>query len=163
MLINGQMMLMRWRGSRMDMNQKGSGSESAMTTINHLIMNMHNLSSNISHSTACFCVIYLPHFHLLFVILSVHLQKLLMSPTGSLILLPVHKSVLLFLMLLEVQHSWQLHKKTLRRHFTLVCINAMRHKQLLGSRYYDRDKCYSLVQFSVDQQKNNANQNCKQL
>lgn len=48
-------------------------------------MNTHGLSSNISHSTACFCVIYLPHFHLLFVILPVHLQKLLMSPTGTLI------------------------------------------------------------------------------
>lgn len=74
----------------MDRNEKETGSESAMTTINQLIMNIHGLSSNISHSTACFCVIYLPRFHLQFVILPVHLEKLSMSPTGTLISLLVH-------------------------------------------------------------------------
>ncbi len=94
----------------MDRDSKETGSDSAMTTINHLIINMHGLSSSISHSSACFCVIYLPHFHLQFVILPVHLQKLLMPPAGTLILLPVHTQCFCSLFL-KVWGSWQLHPK----------------------------------------------------
>lgn len=87
--MNGEIILVLSKATKMDRNNQKAGSESAMTAINHHIMSMHGLSSTISQSTTCLCVIYLPLFNLALIIPTGHLQKLLMSLTDTVICLPV--------------------------------------------------------------------------